>query len=75
VIIEDRGVPVARLESILAPGAVQGEGRLARLERMGLVRRPAAPPPVKLLAAPPPRPRRGLRMSDTLLAERREDGR
>jgi prevent-host-death family protein len=74
VVIEDRGVPVARLESVLSTTATAGEGRLARLERQGLVRRPTATPPKRILAAPPPRPRGGARLSETLLAER-EDGR
>lgn len=37
VVITDRGRPVARLERI--PSAVDREGRLARLERAGLLRR------------------------------------
>jgi len=73
VIIEDRGVPVARLESVLSRRAGAEEGRLARLERQGLVRRPSASPPSKkVLATPPPRPRGGARLSEALLAERRE---
>lgn len=74
VIIEDRGVPIARLESVLSPGAGAGDGRLARLERQGVVRPPSAPVPKKLLATPPPKPRGGARLSEVLLAERR-DGR
>ena len=57
VIIEDRGRPVARLESVLVGGSVDPEGRLARLERRGLVRRPASELAPELLATPPPRPR------------------
>jgi prevent-host-death family protein len=72
VVIEDRGVPVARLESVLSRSEGAHEGRLARLERQGLVRRPTAPPPKRVLATPPPRPRRGARLSDALLAERSE---
>jgi prevent-host-death family protein len=71
VIIEDRGVPVARLEPVIAPGAGVIEGRIARLVRQGVLRPALAPPPVKLLAAPPPTPRGGARLSDALLAERR----
>ena len=33
IIIEDRGVPVARLESMAAPGSGDVEGRAARLQR------------------------------------------
>lgn len=71
VIIEDRGVPVARLESVLGATSPDGTaGRLARLERQGLIRRPSAAAPIKLLRTPPPRPRRGARLSDALIAER-----
>jgi prevent-host-death family protein len=75
VVIEDRGVPVARLESVLSRTGTAAEGRLARLERQGLVRRPTAAPPKELLAASAlPRPRGGARLSAALLAER-DDGR
>ena len=70
VVIEDRGVPVARLESVLARTDGAGEGRQARLERQGLGRRPTAKAPKGVLAAAPPRPRRGARLSDAVLAER-----
>lgn len=73
IIIEDRGVPIARLESLLADSGAS-EGRLARLERQGLVRRPSAPPPTDLITEPPPRPCGDVRISETLIAERR-DGR
>ena len=46
----------------------------ARLERQGLVRRPTVKAPRSVLAAPPPRPRRGARLSDAVLSER-DDGR
>ncbi len=71
VVIEDRGVPVARLESVLSRRA-DPEGRVERLARQGLVRTPTAPPPKKLLATPPPRPLGGARLSEALMAERRE---
>jgi prevent-host-death family protein len=45
VVITDRGRPVARLESILTASDKDSEGRLARLERKGLLRRATAPPP------------------------------
>jgi len=72
ILIEDRGVPVARLESVLSRRADAGDGRLARLERLGLVRPPAAPVPEKLLSTSPPKPTGRARLSDALLAERRE---
>lgn len=73
IVIEDRGVPVARLESVLSQADGAAEGRLARLDRQGLIRRPTAPPPKRVLATPPPRPRGGARLSEALLAERSED--
>jgi prevent-host-death family protein len=72
VIIEDRGVPVARLESVAGDERGRSEGRLARLERQGLARRPSARTPSQVLAAPPPRVRRGRTLSAALLAERAE---
>lgn len=71
VVIEDRGVPVARLESVLSRRA-DTEGRVERLARQGLVRTPTAAPPKKLLATPPPQPLGGARLSEALIAERRE---
>jgi len=70
IVIEDRGVPVARLESVTTAGGDASDGRLARLEREGLVRRAVAPPP-KL--PPPPRPERPARPSELVIAERRGD--
>jgi prevent-host-death family protein len=72
VIIEDRGVPVARLESVLASGETASDGRLARLQRQGIIRVPTAPAPKQVLATPPPRLPGSARLSATLLAERRE---
>ena len=72
VIIEDRGVPVARLQSVAAVrGAAQG--RVERLERAGLVRRPAAPLPRAIVMTAPPTARGRARGSQLLVAERRED--
>jgi hypothetical protein len=48
------------------------EGRLARLERQGLLRRGSAPPPREILMAKPPRPSEGTSALEALLAERRE---
>ena len=69
VVITDRGRPVARLESVVTDASADPAGRLARLERRGLLRRAGAPP------ARTPRPfSRGARASgalDLLLEERR----
>jgi prevent-host-death family protein len=44
VVITDRGRPVARLESVVTDFSADPAGRLARLERRGLLRRAGAPP-------------------------------
>ena len=71
VVIEDRGVPVARLESITVTGR-DPEGRVARLERQGLLRRPAKATPKRILTTRPPVTRKGRKASDIVLEERRE---
>jgi prevent-host-death family protein len=70
VVIEDRGVPIARLEPITA-AELDPEGRVLRLERQGLLRRPAKAAAKSLLSTRPPRPRKGRRASDIILEERR----
>lgn len=71
VLIVDRGVPVARLEPVPIDAEGSAAARLARLERAGLVRRGTTPPPVDLIASPPPRPRNGASALEALLEERR----
>ncbi len=73
VLIVDRGIPVARLESAIGVGA-DADGRLARLERQGAVRAARKAPSAELLSRTPPAPRRGASVVDALLADRR-DGR
>jgi len=74
-IIEDRGVPVARLESVAAPGLRSAvEGRAARLVRQGVLRPALSAAPKRLLTTAPPTPKRGAALSDAVIAERR-DGR
>jgi len=70
VVIEDRGVPIARLEPIIGSG--DPDGRQARLERQGLVRPPARTLPDEWLDRRPPRLLKGRRASDIVIAERRE---
>ncbi len=72
IIIEDRGVPVARLESVVTPGRRQVEGRAARLQRAGVVRPATAAPPRRLLTTPPPTPKGAATLSEAVIAERRE---
>jgi prevent-host-death family protein len=71
IVIEDRGVPVARLESMLDPPE-DDEGRLARLERAGVARRPQGPVPRAVVKTAPPRASRGARLSRAVLDERAE---
>ncbi len=71
VVITDRGRPVARLEPAITED--DAEGRLARLERAGHLKRATAPSPSKLiLNTPPPKPRKGGDILKFLLEERRE---
>lgn len=72
IIIEDRGVPVARLESVVAPGKRASIGRAARLLRQGILRPASTPTPKRILANAPPSPNGGARLSDAVIAERRE---
>lgn len=70
ILITERGIPVARLEPI-APES-DPSGRLARLERAGIVRMGRRPPPLELLRQPPPDAPAGLSVLEALLEERRE---
>jgi prevent-host-death family protein len=67
VVITDRGRPVARL--VPAMGRDDDDGRLARLERAGLVRRGPASPPARVIETPPPD--LGGSVLELLLEERR----
>jgi prevent-host-death family protein len=68
VLIVDRGIPVARLESAVNADA---DGRIARLERSGAVRPARKPPAIELLATRPPSGRAGASAVAALLEERR----
>jgi prevent-host-death family protein len=72
VLIVDRGVPVARLESATV-GSVEPAGRLARLQRAGIVS-PASTTAASgsPLTGRPPRPSGGASIVRTLVQERRE---
>jgi len=73
IVITDRGRPVARLVSAVSGAADDVEGRLARLERRGGLRRATAPPPGALISKK--KAHRAKRVSgvlDALLEERRK---
>jgi prevent-host-death family protein len=71
VVIMDRGRPVARLESAIG---IEGddEGRLARLERAGVVRVGGGGPLPEVLEQPPPQPTGDVSIVEVLLDERRQ---
>jgi prevent-host-death family protein len=71
IVITDRGRPVARLVSALAGVASDAEGRVARLERRGGLRRGTTPPPKALILRKLPRAKPS-GVLDALLEERRE---
>jgi prevent-host-death family protein len=71
ILVMDRGRPVARIEPAVTGPSDDADGRLARLERRGIVRRALAPPPKALILR---RFRGASRVSGVLaalLAERR----
>ena len=71
VVLTDRGVPVAVIEPVTK--LADATGRLARLERTGVIRASDAPPPLDLLATPGPTPLDGASAVDALLDERRTE--
>ena len=73
IMVLDRGRPVARIESAVTANS-EAEGRLARLERRGVVRRATAAMPRELLSQEPPSAREGASVLAALLEER-ETGR
>jgi prevent-host-death family protein len=72
ILITDRSRPVARLEPV-ATGEHAGpdEGRLARLERAGVIRRARRGRLDEVLRVPPPAPEPGGDVLEALLDERR----
>lgn len=70
VLIVDRGIPVARLESAVG-GDLDADGKIARLERAGAVRAARKPPATQVLSRTPPSPRHGASAVRALLDERR----
>jgi prevent-host-death family protein len=70
VLILDRGRPVARLESVLE-GEVEPTGRVARLERQGVLRRPLRRRSLKWRKTLPPQASAHESVLAALLDERR----
>lgn len=70
VLIVDRGIPVARLESAVGSD-LDRDGKIARLERAGTIRAASQPPASELLAERPPQMRRGASAVAALRDERR----
>jgi prevent-host-death family protein len=70
IVILERGKPVARLEPIVEQA--DPTGRLARLERAGLIKIGTGAPPLELMRQPPPKLPPGLSVLEALLEERRE---
>ena len=64
------------LARVLKPNSIDGEGneagRLARLERAGILRRAISPARSRLLLEPPPKPKKGASILQALLAERKQ---
>ena len=71
ILIVDRGRPVARLESAVAHTADDPDGRLARLERQGIIRRALTAPPAAMIAKKFRRARQPSGVLNALLDERR----
>lgn len=70
VLIVDRGIPVARLESAVGSD-LDADGKIARLERVGAVRAARQSPARDLLSQTPPSARSGVSVVQTLLEDRR----
>jgi prevent-host-death family protein len=72
ILIMDRNQPIARLEPVLSVGdAGQDEGRLARLERAGVIRRARRNRLEEIVRVPPPAPEPGGDIVAAVLEERR----
>ena len=74
ILITNRNRPVARLEPVGLDRPAEVEGRLARLERAGLLRLGGGVLVKRILSEPAPRPKKGASAVAALLAER-ESGR
>lgn len=73
ILIMDRDTPIARLEPVVARGRTDADGRTARLERAGLLRRGDRAALKAVLSTAPPKALRGGDVLDALLRERAEN--
>jgi prevent-host-death family protein len=72
IVITDRGVPIARLEPA-ASYTDDDDGRIARLQRAGILSPPRNPGGIqKIIDEPPPRANNGADIVQAVLDERRE---
>ncbi len=69
IVILERGRPVARLEPVA--GYADSTGRLARLERAGVLKIGSAAPPIDLLRQPGPELANGASAVAAVIDERR----
>ena len=73
ILITDRNKPVARLEPVLSDERDAGDGRLARLERAGIIHRPTKRGIVKsIVSTSPPSAEPGVSALQSLLEDRSE---
>jgi len=72
VLIVDRGRPIARLEPVVMDAPESVQGRLARLERQGIVKRGSQPVDPRALASKAPHPRDDAGVVQALLEERQQ---
>ncbi len=72
VLITDRNRAVARLEPVSDDDHLDPTGRLAHLERIGIVRRGSGKPSKLILEKSPPKAEKGASVLRALLAERDE---
>jgi prevent-host-death family protein len=69
IVILERGRPVARLEPIVEQD--DPTGRLARLERAGIIKMGRGKPPLDLIRTPGPKIKPGFSLVDAVIEERR----
>jgi len=74
IVITDRNRTVARIDSVLEYETNENSGRIARLERQGILLRPRTPLDQSLLSTNPPVPV-GNASAVTQLLKEREEGR